>query len=352
MLLLVVAKLCKDSLPDSCQSHLDIVRPGSSLDQQTTHKKWMQAQHAADRSFRMLHAGSVHHHIVVVRSMLLIAKLLLLMHHAASSSEALTASDVLWQVLLELKSQLLMRKPHVGAPCPCCERGKWYYHGIDAHMSVLLAQQLLCLLRKALTSKQGNAGLCCSILAGLTYTGVDQHVLPSVAFAVRTSGEICYIASGWVRCGIAHVYKLLMTRCCRFVVERTLLHSYGCVSRLVYCPAYLAFCPGGLAALALALDGDRAQAKGALDAIRYCLEPNSATSPEQINNALVLLARMKGVLRCSVLLCPPVGNQDQGNWVETGRQPLLHDTMCVHCLRSPLTGSADGHTSSAVSIHL
>lgn len=32
MLLLFVAKICRDSLPDSRQSHLDIVHPGSSLD--------------------------------------------------------------------------------------------------------------------------------------------------------------------------------------------------------------------------------------------------------------------------------------------------------------------------------
>ena len=303
---------------------------GTSV-QQSAHKKWMQAQHAADRSFRMLHAGSVHHHIVVVLSMLLITKLLLLMQHAASSTEAVTVSDVLWQVLLELKSQLLMRKPHMKASCPCCEGGKWYNHGIDARMSVLLAQQLLCLLRKALKPKQGNAGLCCSILAGLMYAGVDEHVWPSVASVVRT-GEICLPCfrpgEMWhCICLQAVDDKMLQlcggAHCCK---------AMGFVSHLVYCLANLAFCPGGLAALALALDGDRAQAEGALDAIRYCLDPNSATSPKQINDALVLLARMKGVLRCSALLCPPIGDQDQGDWVETGRQPFfMIQHVCIAC---------------------
>lgn len=80
----------------------------------------------------------------------------------------------------------------------------------------------------------------------------------------------------------------------------------------------LAILTGGLAALALA--GDRAQAEGALDALRYCLDSQSASSCEQVNNARVLLARMQGVVRCSALLCPPVGDQDPGDWVETGRQ--------------------------------
>lgn len=77
--LLFIAKICKDSLPNSFQPHLDIVHPGSSLEeltstlstssakgapvQQSAHRKWMQSQYAADRSFRKLHAGSLHHHI-------------------------------------------------------------------------------------------------------------------------------------------------------------------------------------------------------------------------------------------------------------------------------------------------
>ena len=67
MLFLFVAKICKESLPDSRSSYLDIVHPGSSLEQltstlnadvlsangtaqQSAHKSWMQAQHTADRS--------------------------------------------------------------------------------------------------------------------------------------------------------------------------------------------------------------------------------------------------------------------------------------------------------------
>ena len=146
------------------------------------------------------------------RSMLLIAKLLLLTQHAAFSSEAMTVTDVLWQVLLELKSQLMMRKPHMSA-CPCCEGIKRYTHGIDARMSVLLAQQVLCLLCKALKAKQGNAGLCCSILAALMYSGTEAHVWPSVALQVRTSGEIRCSACSQVTCGIAYVYKQFLTRC-------------------------------------------------------------------------------------------------------------------------------------------
>lgn len=141
MLLLFVAKMCKDSLPDS-PSHYNHVHPGGTLEQLTStlsmssakgvseqpsaHKKWMQAQHAADRSFRMLPTGSLRHQLTVLRSMLLITKLLLLTQHAGStSSEAVTVPDVLWHVLLKLKSQLIMREPHMQAiGCPCCQGRK------------------------------------------------------------------------------------------------------------------------------------------------------------------------------------------------------------------------------------
>ena len=248
--------------------------------------------------------------------MLLIAKLLSLMQHVASSTEVVTVSDVLWQVLLELQTQLMMRKPHMCA-CPCWEGGTWYHHGIVTHMSELLTQHLLCLLRTALKAKQDNAGLCCSILAGLMYSGIETHVWSSVASIVRTSGQICCNHCGQVTCGIACVYKRFVTKCWSLVLEHTKLHV---ASHVLHCES----CdfPGGLAALAMALDGDRPQAECALDAMRYCLDPKSATSPDQVDDALVVLARMQGVLRCSALLCPPVGDQDQGNWVETGRPPL------------------------------
>ena len=119
-----------------------------------------------------------------------------------------------------------------------------------------------------------------------------------------------------------------------------MLHSCGCMSHLMWSTAAVAIFPGGWAALALALDGDRAQAEGALDAIRYSLDPQSATSPEQIDNALVLLARLQGVLRCSALLCPPVGKQDQGDCVETGRQPLFQQhKICALLVVFPCPGT-------------
>ena len=231
MLLLFVDRMCKDSLPDS-PSHYNHLHPGATLEQLTStlsmssakgvsvqpsaHKKWMQAQHAADRSFRMLPTGCLRHHLTVLRSMLLIMKLLLLTQQAGvASSETTTVPDVLWRVSMELKSQLMMRKSHMPAfACPCCQGHKWCDHGFDTSVSVLLAQHLLCLLRKALKVKQGSAGLCCSILAGLMYTAAGKHTWHSVASVVKTSGEICCSACSQVRCGNAYAYRPLLTWFC------------------------------------------------------------------------------------------------------------------------------------------